>query len=235
MLENFKQNCFLISGIILCMSATIDPELLELVQGHVNQLSTDLGEMKFENQEEMNNLWLVVKNIHEKLQVEHEKRFEKLERAQDVLQTNQDDLHHEIDAVHQQQSSTAVKVDNLVTNQHDLHHQMNALHQEQCSIAVKVNRLHISQEAFQQRVMELESHSNCGVSYGKYKLDNILPSSFPIFHFHSCSLECVVLLHWAVGAYLSHQTACHNKLVSRRTKIRTRSIFDVVKLNSHRY
>ena len=67
MLENFKQNCFLISGIILCMSATIDPELLELVQGHVNQLSTDVNKMKFENQEEMNNLWLVIKHIHEKL------------------------------------------------------------------------------------------------------------------------------------------------------------------------
>ena len=169
-------NCFLISGIILCMSATIDPELLELVQEHVNQLSTDVNKMKFENQEEMNNLWLVIKHIHEKLQVEHEKRFEKLERAQDVLQTNQDDLYHEIDA-------------------------------------------------FQQRVTELESHSNCGVSYGKYKLDNILPSSFPIFYFHSCSLECVALLHWTVGAYVSHQTACHNKLISRRTKIRTKKHF----------
>ena len=96
------------------MSATVDPELLELVQEHVNQLSTDVNKMKFENQEEISNLWLVVKNIHEKLQVEHEKRFEKLERAQDVLQTNQDDLHHEIDAVHQEQSSTAVKVCNVV-------------------------------------------------------------------------------------------------------------------------
>ena len=127
------------------MSATVDPELLELVQEHVNQLSTDVNKMKFENQGEINNLWLVVKNIHEKLQVEHEKRFEKLERAQDVLQTNQDDLHDEIDAAHQQQSSTAVKVDRL------------------------------------QRVMELESHSNCGVSYGKYKLDNICLLLFPFF------------------------------------------------------
>ena len=206
MLENFKQNnCFLISGVILCMSATVDPELLELVQGHVNQLSTDLDKIKFENQEEMNNLWLVLKSIQEKLQVEHEKRFEKLERAQDVLQTNQNDLYHEIDAIHQKQSSAAVKMDNLVANQDVVRHKMGALHQEQRSTAVrldnvvtnqgilhreietlsqeqssttvKVDRLHISQEAFQQRVMDLESHSNCGISYGKYTLDNILPSN----------------------------------------------------------
>ena len=65
-----------------------------------------------------------------------------------MLQTNQDDLYHKIDAVHQQQSSTAVKVDNLVTTEDDLHHEMDALHQEQSSTAVKVDRLHHSQEAF---------------------------------------------------------------------------------------
>ena len=140
----------------MCTSATVDPELLELVQGHVIQLSTDVVKMKFENQEEMNNLWLVVKNIQEKLRVEHEKRFEKLERAQHVLQTTQNDLHHEIDAVH--------------------------------------DRLHISQEAFQQRVAELESHSNCGSSYGKYKLENILPSSFTVFHFHFSQMRCTIAL-----------------------------------------
>ena len=146
------------------MSATVDPELLELVQGHVNQLSTDLDKMKFENQEEMNNLWLVVKNIHEKLQVEHKKRFEKLQRAQDVLQTNQDDLH-------QEQSSIAVKVNNLATEQDNLHHEIHALHQGQSSTAVKVDQINIRQEAVQQRVAALESHSNCGSSYyGKYKL-----------------------------------------------------------------
>ena len=129
------------------MNATIDLELLDLVQGHVSQLSSDLDKMKFENQEEMNNLCLVVKNIEEKLQAEHEKRLENLERAQDVLQTNQDDLRDEMDALSQKQNTTAVKVDQLYS----------------------------SQEAFQQHVMELESHSNCGISYGKYKLDIILP------------------------------------------------------------
>ena len=206
------------------MSAIVDPGLLELVQAHVSQLSTDVGKMKFENQEEMNNLWLVVKNIQEKLQVEHKKRFEKLERAQDVLQINQDDLCHQIDAVHQEQTSTAVKVDNLITNQDVLHHEMEALSQEQSSTAEKVDRLHVSQEAFQQRVMELESHSNCGISYGKYELDNILPP-FPVFHFHFCSLQCVALLHWTVGAYVSYQTACHYKLIGRRKKIRTKKHF----------
>ena len=205
------------------MSATVDPELLELVRGHVSQLSTDVNKMKFENQVEMNDLQLVVKNIEEKLQVEHEKRFENLERTQDVLHqeqsstaikvdnlvTNQDVLHHEMDALHQEQSSTGVQVDNLVTNQDVLHHEMDALYQEQSSTAVrldnvvtnqdivhhevdalsqeqsstavKVDRLRISQEAFQQRVTELENHSNCGISFGKYKLDNILPSSFTLF------------------------------------------------------
>ena len=38
------------------MNATIDPELLKLVREDVSQLSTDVEKMKFENQNEMNNL-----------------------------------------------------------------------------------------------------------------------------------------------------------------------------------
>ena len=194
------------------MSATIDPELLELVRGHVSQLSTDVNKMKFENQEEMNDLWLVVKNIEEKLQAEHEKRFENLERAQDVLHqkqrstaikvdnlvTNQDVLHHEMDALHQEQSSTDVRLDNVVTDQDIVHHEVDALSQEQSSTAVKVGRLRIRQEAFQQRVTELENHNNCGISFGKYKLDNILLSSFTVF---TCISVISNALHYCTGLW----------------------------------
>ena len=179
----------------------------------------------------VDNLVTTQDDLHHEMNALHQEQSSTAVKV-DNLVTNQDDLRHEMDALHQEQSSTAVKVDNLVINQDDLHHEMDALHQKQSSTDVKVDRLHINQEAFQQRVMELESHSNCGVSYGKYKLDNILPS-FPIFHFHSRSLKCIALLHWSVGAYVSHQTA-YQQLISRRTKIRTKSIFDVVKLNSHR-
>ena len=65
------------------MSATIDPELLKLVREHVSQLSTDVEKMKFENQNEMNNVRLVRRNIERNLQ-EHKKWYEKLERARNV-------------------------------------------------------------------------------------------------------------------------------------------------------
>ena len=57
MLETFK-HVFLILGVMLCMNATADHELVKLVSEHVTQLSADVNKMKFKNQEDMDNLGL---------------------------------------------------------------------------------------------------------------------------------------------------------------------------------
>ena len=170
MLEKLK-HVFLVLGVMLCMNATVDRELVKLVSEHVTRLSADVHKMKFKNQEDMGNLGLQLKNIEQHLQT----RIEKLARAQDVLQQEQmstaskvdeqnllqDVVQHEIDVLHQEQSSTTVKLDNLATNQDVLQHEMDMLHQE-----LESNRL--------QRVTHLESKKKYSVpvtiSYGKYKL-----------------------------------------------------------------
>ena len=188
MLEKFK-HVFLVLGVMLCINATVDHELVKLVSEHVTQLSADMDKMQFKNQENMDKLGLAVKNIEQHLQT----RIEKLKRAQDVLTTSQnllqlhqsslsanvDVVQHEIDVLHQEQSPTAVKVDNLIINQDVLQHEMNTLPQEQSCTAVKLDQLQSSNKASLQHVTDLECQKKYSVpltiSYGKYKLHIILP------------------------------------------------------------
>ena len=202
MLEKFK-HIFLVVGVMLCINASVDQELVKLVSEHVTRLSADVHKMKFKNQEDKDKLALKLKNIEQHLKI----RIEKLERAQDALQQEQmstafkvdelttsqnllqlhhsslsanvDVVQHEIDVLHQEQSSTTVKVDNLATNQDVLQHEMETLHQEQSCTAVKLDQLQSSHKASLQRVTDLESQTKDSVpvtiSYGKYKLHIILP------------------------------------------------------------
>ena len=185
MLEKLK-HVFLVLGVMLCMNASVDHELVKLVSEHVTRLSADVHKMQFKNQEDMDKLGLQLKNIEQHLQT----RIEKLERAQDVLQQEQmstafkvdelktsqnllqlhqsslsanvDVVQHEIDVLHQEQSSTAVKVDNLATNQDVLQHEMDTLHQEQSSTTVKLDNLATNQDVLQHEMdtlhQELESN-----------------------------------------------------------------------------
>ena len=188
MLEKFK-HVFLVLGVMLCMNATVDHELVKLVREHVTQLSADVYTMKFENQKYKDKLALELKNMERHLKT----RIEKLERAQDVLQreqmsfavkvdnlaTNQDVLQHQMDTLHQEQSSTAVKVDYLATNIDVLQHEMNVRRQEQSCTAANLDQLQSSRKASLQRVTDRECQKKYSVtdtiSYGKYKLYVILP------------------------------------------------------------
>ena len=121
MLEKFK-HVFLVLGVTLCMNPTVDHELVKLVREHVTQLSADVYRMKFENQE-----------------------------YKSSLSANVNVVQREVDVLHQELSSTAVKLDQLQS----------------------------SHKASLQRITDLESQNNCSVpvtiSYGKYKLHIILP------------------------------------------------------------
>ncbi|XP_028414761.1 uncharacterized protein LOC114537851 [Dendronephthya gigantea] len=68
-------------GVILCMNATIDPELAKMILERVSKLSSDVEEMAVESKEEIDNLRKLdnaIKNI--------EKRFEKMEQKFEELQ-----------------------------------------------------------------------------------------------------------------------------------------------------
>ena len=110
------------------MSASIDHELVKVVQEHMSILSTEVKNMKFEKKEELDNVQRNLRDFEQKLQK----------------------LQLELDEVKQQQISVSAEVDELKSNQ-DL------FYQKQISTAAEVDEIKENQEAVQQRVTVLES------------------------------------------------------------------------------
>ena len=137
----------------MCLNATVDCELVKLVQEHVSKLSNEVEKMKFEDQIDTKNLKMKLNNV--RLYVfKLKKRLEKIE--------------HEHNMLKQQQSSTSVEVDQLTSNQE-------ILQQGLSCAAVKIEQLKRSQNAVEDRVTELEIQQNCNVpqtfSYGMYYMN----------------------------------------------------------------
>ncbi len=135
------------------MNATIDSELVKVVQEHVCKLSNEVEKMAFENQEERNDVKISLDNIQLYLRG-FEKRVENVEQKVDTLQHQHRSTSVQLDDLQQQQSSTTAKLDQQAINQE-------VLHQEHASTTVKMDHLSRSHEAVQQRVAELESQGNC--------------------------------------------------------------------------
>ena len=132
------------------MSASIDHELVKVVQELVSTLSTEVKNMKFEKKEEWENVQRNLRDFEEKLQ-------------KSLL---------ELDEVKQQQISMSAEVDELKSNQ-------GLFHQKQISTAAEVNeikenqhQLLVDQQAVQQRVTVLESDKKSCLhftaAHGKY-------------------------------------------------------------------
>ena len=232
MLEKFK-HVFLVLGVMLCMNATVDHELVKLVREHVTQLSADVYTMKFENQKYKDKLVLELKNMEQHLKI----RIEKLERAQDVLQREQmstafkvDELitsqnllqlhqsshsanvnvvQRKVDVLHQEQSSTAVKVDNLATNQDVLQHEMDTLHKEQSSTIVKLDNLVTNQDVLQHEMDTLhQEHSSTAV-----KVDNLATNQDVLQH----EMDTLQLEQSCTAAKLDQLQSSHKASLQRVT------------------
>jgi uncharacterized pyridoxamine 5'-phosphate oxidase family protein len=155
------------------MNATIDSELVKMVEEHVNKLSIEVEKMAFKSQEEMSNLKSMLDNVKLELLQECEKRFVRIETNMSHLESitadkmaqvtnNQKDLQRE-------QISTAVKIGQLTTNQE-------VLQQELSSRVEKVEQLQTSQMSAQQSVTEGQVSS-----YGNILL--ILPNECATLRF----------------------------------------------------
>ena len=97
-----KKKPFIVSvpGVVLCVNATIDADLANLVQQHVRQLSSDLDNWTFECQEEMGNLKLILQNIQLCSQ-KMEQRITTVEEKHDILQQEQSSTSAKLDVVEQ--------------------------------------------------------------------------------------------------------------------------------------
>ena len=81
------------------MNATMDPDLLKLVQQHVHDLKTDVETLTFEVQEDRERVSLALKEISSSL-AELETRFEKvqssLSQKMDVLHIDMEDVQQRV-------------------------------------------------------------------------------------------------------------------------------------------
>ena len=88
-------NLTFISGTILCMNATMDPDLLNLVQQHVHDIMKDVGKLTFEMQEDRERVSLILAEILSNLE-EMETRLDRMHLEQEAIQR---DLSQKVECV----------------------------------------------------------------------------------------------------------------------------------------
>ena len=88
------------SGTILCMNATMDPDLLKLVQQHVHDLMTDVEKLTFEVQEDRERFSLALAEVLSNLE-EMETRLDRMQVEQEAIKR---DLSQKIECVEQRVS-----------------------------------------------------------------------------------------------------------------------------------
>ena len=81
------------------MNATVDPDLLRLVQHHVIALSNDAEALAFEVKEDRHRVLKALREIFTKLE-KLEKRVTSVECEQEVIKENQSSLSNKVDALH---------------------------------------------------------------------------------------------------------------------------------------
>ena len=141
------------------MNATVDPDLLKLVQQHVNTLKTDVEVLTFEVQEDKERVSHALKDISTSLE-ELEARVVSVQREQEVMKRKQSDadarvssVEHEQEVVKQVQSSLSKRVDSLQssvdTRVANVEHEQEVMKEEQSSLSDKMKDV-------QQRVAGVE-------------------------------------------------------------------------------
>ena len=93
-----------ILGVLLCLNASVDADLLRTVKEHVCQLLSEVEKMTFDNQEEKNNVKVELENIELSLQ-RLEKRVTNVEEKQDNLEQQQIVVQQRVTKLENQKSS----------------------------------------------------------------------------------------------------------------------------------
>jgi len=99
------------------MNATVDPDLLNLVQQHVNTLKTDVEQLTFEVQEDKERVSQALKDISTSLE-ELEARVAAVEHEQAVMKMEHSSHSRKIDSLENNMDGTQVRLERL-TSQHE--------------------------------------------------------------------------------------------------------------------
>lgn len=107
------------------MNATVDPDLLKLVQQHVNTVETDVEQLTFEVQEDKERVSQALKDMSTSL-AELEARIVSVEREQEVMKQKQGSLSKTVDflqsdvVMKQEQTLLSNKLDSLCSDVEDV-------------------------------------------------------------------------------------------------------------------
>ena len=121
------------------MNATVDPDLLKLVQQHVCTLKTDVELLTFEVQGDRERVSQALKNITTRLK-ELEARVASVQYEQEVMKQKQSD------------------VDTRVVN---VEREQEIMKEERSSLSIKVDAMQTDMEDVQQRVTHIEKQRSC--------------------------------------------------------------------------
>ncbi|KAJ7375983.1 hypothetical protein OS493_037535, partial [Desmophyllum pertusum] len=133
-------------GTILCMNPTVDPDLLKLVQQHVNTLRTDVDQLTFEVQEDRERVSLALNDLSTSLD-ELEARMARMQCEQGVMKQEQSSLSNRVDALQT----------DIDTRQEDVKLLINSQQED-------VKLLKSQQEDVQQRVAHVEDQLSSAFS-----------------------------------------------------------------------
>ena len=131
-----------LKGAILCMNATIDPDLLKTVQQDVNALKNDIDKMVFEEEVNREN---VKKALHDFQLV-----LEELRENVAIVKREQEVIKQEHEVIKQDQRSLCEKVNNT-------EEQISELKSEQVDVQRRVSSLEDQQKSNQPQI----NYGNC--------------------------------------------------------------------------
>ena len=101
-----------ISGVILCINATIDPDLVKAVQQDLIALKNDVDKLAFEKEEERAQLKTALHDAVSDLE-ELEKRVFKVEQEQQLLTAKVQDQKNELHELKTEQANVQQRVEYL--------------------------------------------------------------------------------------------------------------------------
>lgn len=114
---------------MLCMKATMDPDLLKLVQQHVNTLKAEVEQLTFEVEGDRDRVLQALKDITTRLE-ELEDRVTSVQREQDIikqeLSKRMDCLHTDVEDVQQR----VARVEDKLSSATVLENQGKCIHSE---------------------------------------------------------------------------------------------------------
>ena len=119
------------TGAILCMNATIDPDLVKMVQQDVNALKNDVDKLTFEQEVNRENVKKALQDAVRDLEELHD-RVTLVDHEQEVIKQNQRTLCDKV-------STTQGQISELRSEQEDVQRRVTFLEDQQNSCEPEIN------------------------------------------------------------------------------------------------